>query len=211
MVHALFDQLDANGSELVFFDINRLSGLEPFIDPAAATLLSRLTDASPRRYGRTLVTNADRDSLEVVERSIRPNGTDIATRPLGLAWPPEMFSLAHIALPFTLDDDVYGRNPRSSSLDVVRLGTLSPRGERSVLTVPLDTLMRVSCNPFFPYLADRLTAWTDAAETEVATSPYAHTAFTARSSWGVVNGFDSSGAPVSRIRSCASAPRCSPT
>jgi hypothetical protein len=45
----------------------------------------------------------------------------------------------------------------------VRLGTLSPRGERAVLTVPIDTLMRVSCNPFFPYLAERLTAWTDAA------------------------------------------------
>ena len=39
VVHALFDQLDGNGSELVVFDINRLSGLEPFIEPSAATLL----------------------------------------------------------------------------------------------------------------------------------------------------------------------------
>jgi alpha-beta hydrolase superfamily lysophospholipase len=161
VVHALFDQLDANGSELVLFDINRLSGLGPFIDPAAATTLSRLTDLSPRHYGRSLVTNASQDSLEVVERSIRPDRAEIVTRPLGLAWPAEMFSLAHIALPFPVDDDVYGRNPRPSSFDVVRLGTLSPRGERAVLTVPLDTLMRVSCNPFFPYLAARLTAWTD--------------------------------------------------
>jgi hypothetical protein len=71
-----------------------------------------------------------------------------------------MFSVSHIALPFTLDDDVYGRTPRPSSFDVVRLGTLSPRGERAVLTVPVETLMRVSCNPFYPYLATRLTAWT---------------------------------------------------
>jgi len=28
-----------------------------------------------------------------------------------------------------------------------------------VLTVPLETLMRVSSNPFFPYLATRLTAF----------------------------------------------------
>jgi alpha-beta hydrolase superfamily lysophospholipase len=165
VIHALFDALDDNGSELVLFDINRLSGLEPFIDPAAATILSRLTDRSPRRYGRALVTNAGRDSLDVVERSIRPEATEILTRPLGLSWPPEMFSLAHIALPFTIDDDVYGRNPRPSSFDVVRLGTLSPRGERAVLTVPLDTLMRISCNPFFPYLAARVTAWTDAGAT----------------------------------------------
>jgi alpha-beta hydrolase superfamily lysophospholipase len=159
VVHALFDQLDDNGSELVLFDINRLSGMEPFIEPASAAILSGLTDASPRRYGRALVTNAGRDSLEVVERSIRPDRTEIAARPLGLAWPPGMFSLSHIALPFTLDDDVYGANPRPSSFDVVRLGTLSPRGERAVLTVPLDTLMRASCNPFFPYLAARVTAW----------------------------------------------------
>jgi alpha-beta hydrolase superfamily lysophospholipase len=165
VVHALFDQLDANGSELVMFDINRLSGLAPFIEPTAATLLSRLTDASPRRYGRTLITNADRNSLDVVERSIRAGAAEIATRPLGLSWPAEMFSLAHIALPFAMDDEVYGQTPRPSSGDIVRLGTLSPRGERAVLTVPLDTLMRVSCNPFFPYLAARVTGLAAGSQT----------------------------------------------
>ena len=78
---------------------------------------------------------------------------------------PRCSRSSHIALPFAIDDDVYGRNPRPSSFDVVRLGTLSPRGERAVLTVPVDTLMRVSCNPFFPYLAARLTAWTDEGNT----------------------------------------------
>ena len=165
VVHALFDQLESNGSELVLFDINRLSGIEPFIDPAVATILSRLTDRAPRRYARSLVTNANPDLLDVVERSIHPNATEIVTQPLGLAWPPEMFSLAHIALPFTLEDDLYGRSPLPSSVDVVRLGTLSPRGERAVLTVPLETLMRVSSNPFFPYLAARLTAFVDEGKT----------------------------------------------
>ena len=84
-----------------------------------------------------------------------------------LAWPPDMYSLAHIALPFTLEDEVYGRHPRASASAVVRLGTLSPRGERAVLTVPMDTLMRVSCNPFFAYLAERLTAWADAAANHI--------------------------------------------
>ena len=165
VVHALFDQLESNGSELVLFDLNRLSGMEPFIDPAVATILSRLTDREPRRYARALVTNENQDSLEVVERSIPPGATEIVTRPLGLAWPPEMFSLAHIALPFTPDDDLYGRNPLPSSVDVVRLGTLSPRGERAVLTVPLETLMRVSSNPFFPYSSARLASWLDLGQT----------------------------------------------
>jgi hypothetical protein len=161
VVHALFDQLDGNGSELVVFDINRLSGLEPFIEPSAAALLSRLRDRSSRRYGRALVTNASRDSLEVVERSIAPNATEIATRPLGLSWPAEMFSLSHVALPFPIDDELYGRTPRQAPGDLIRLGILSPRGERAVLTVPVETLMRVSANPFFPYLAERVTRWTE--------------------------------------------------
>ena len=165
VVHALFDQLDGNGSELVLFDINRLSGMEPFIDPSAATILSRLTDLSPRRYGRSLVTNANHDSLDVVERSIRrgPDGDRHAAARARLAARDVLAGAHRPAVP--VDDDVYGRNPRPSSFDVVRLGTLSPRGERAVLTVPLDTLMRVSCNPFFPYLAARLTAWTDATTT----------------------------------------------
>jgi alpha-beta hydrolase superfamily lysophospholipase len=163
VVHALFDQLADNGSELVLFDINRLSGLEPFIRPDTARVLSRLTDLSPRRYRRALVTNAGRDSLDVVERSIASNSTEILSHALGLSWPGEMFSLSHVALPFPLDDEVYGRTPRPAAGDMVRLGTLSPRGERAVLTVPVDTLMRVSANPFFPYLAARVTAWTEAA------------------------------------------------
>jgi hypothetical protein len=160
VVQVLFDQFDRNGSELVLFDINRLSGMEPFIDPSAAAVLWRLTDRSPRRYARSLVTNRDRTSLDAVARSIGPDATAITTQPLGLAWPADLFSLSHVALPFPPDDDVYGRTARTSALDVVRLGALSPRGERAVLTVPLDTLMRVSCNPFFPYVAARLTAWT---------------------------------------------------
>ena len=31
----------------------------------------------------------------------------------------------------------------------------------AVLTVPAETLIRVSCNPFFPYLAARLASWRD--------------------------------------------------
>ena len=160
VVHAMFDQLEANGSELVLFDINRLSGMEPFIYPATAAVLSRLTDRSPRRYGRALVTNTDRESIQVVERSIRADQTEIVTRPLGLAWEPEMFSLSHIALPFPLDDEVYGRSPRPSSLDLVRWGH-SVRGVTRGADRSVETLMRVSSNPFFPYLAERLTAWTD--------------------------------------------------
>jgi len=40
------------------------------------------------------------------------------------------------------------------------LGAPASRGEREVLAVPSDELARLSANPFFPYLVERLEAVT---------------------------------------------------
>lgn len=159
VVHAFYDVIADARSELVLFDINRSSGLVPFIQPADAALVSRLTDASPRRYRRTLVTNRDPSSLEVGERTVAPGATTVEARPLGLAWPPDVYSLSHIAVPFPMSDPVYGREEGDNLPATIRLGLLSPRGERAVLSVPSDTLMRLTCNPFFPYLSARTAEW----------------------------------------------------
>jgi hypothetical protein len=37
-----------------------------------------------------------------------------------------------------------------------RLGLIAPRGEKGVLDVPLDQFLRLNCNPFFPYVAERI-------------------------------------------------------
>ena len=39
------------------------------------------------------------------------------------------------------------------------------------MTVPVETLMRVTSNPFFSYLAERLTAWTDPERRSKDSSP----------------------------------------
>jgi alpha-beta hydrolase superfamily lysophospholipase len=158
LVHRFYDVIGDDRSELILFDINRSSGLVPFIRPDDATLLSRLTDASPRRYRRTLVTNVDAASVEVAERTVAPGATTIDVRPLGLAWPRDVFSLSHVAIPFPLSDPVYGREEVAGLPRLIRIGVLSPRGERAVLTVPSDTLARLTCNPFFDYLSTRLHA-----------------------------------------------------
>jgi alpha-beta hydrolase superfamily lysophospholipase len=161
VVHALFDVIADERSELVLFDINRASGLAPFIQPGDAALLTRLTDRSPRRYRRTLVSNVDPASLDVAERSIAPGATAVATQPLGLSWPRDVYSLSHVAIPFPLTDPVYGREEvaGAGAPPIIRLGMLSPRGERAVFSVPSDTLMRLTCNPFFDYQEPRLLAW----------------------------------------------------
>ena len=159
VVHALYDVVADERSEIVLFDINRASGLVPFIRPGEATLLSRLTDRTARRYRRTLVTNVDAGSLEVGERSVAPGATTVDAHPLGLSWPRDVYSLSHVAIPFPLTDPVYGRDEAAGTPNVIRLGLLSPRGERAVFSVPSDTLMRLTCNPFFEYQHGRLLTW----------------------------------------------------
>ena len=159
IVHALYDVVADERSELVLFDINRSSGLVPFIRPSDAALVAQLADETPRKYRRTLITNADPSSLDVVERTAAPGTRTIVTRPLGLSWPRDVFSLSHVAIPFPMSDPVYGREDIEPSPGTIRLGLLSPRGERAVLTVPSDTLMRLTCNPFYSYLQERMAGW----------------------------------------------------
>jgi alpha-beta hydrolase superfamily lysophospholipase len=159
LVSRLYERLPANGSEIVLFDINRTSGLLPFIRPEDVTLLSRLTDRQPRPFARTLVTNASPDTRAVVARRVAAGAHVVAEDPLGLEWPPDVYSLSHVAIPFPVDDPLYGLDPTPNQYGTRRLGALSPRGERAVLTVPVDTLMRVMSNPFYPYLEQRLLEW----------------------------------------------------
>jgi hypothetical protein len=171
VVDGLYNQLPANGSALVLFDINRLARLDQFIQDADRSLMARLFERRPHSYRITIVTNAESNALEVSARDVSAGSTTPQDEPLGLSWPRDLFSLSHVALPFPEDDPVYGRLAQDSPRGPVALGLLSPRGERSVLTVPIDVLMRVSSNPFFPYLAKRVSEWVAVTETKPDSAP----------------------------------------
>ena len=79
-----------------------------------------------------------------------------AIRALDLAWPRGLFSLSHLALPFPVEDGLYGLAPDTHDNFGLRLGALAPRGESGVLVMSLDSLLRVTSNPFFPYLRERV-------------------------------------------------------
>ena len=171
VVYNLFDRLRGDQHELVVFDINRTAGLEPYIRPDDAAAVARLAAGAPRSYRRTLVTNVSADTLDVRTRTVPPGTTEIVDEPLGLRWPAQVFSLSHIALPFPPDDPVYGSELPAGAERSVSLGRLSPRGEKAVLTVPIDTLMRIGWNPFFPYLSSRIDSWAQAAVPATAATP----------------------------------------
>ena len=78
------------------------------------------------------------------------------TIPLGLSYPLDVFSLSHVALPFPTTDSLYGLNPDGSEDFGINLGAMASRGERGALILSLDSLLRVTSNPFFPYLIQRI-------------------------------------------------------
>lgn len=156
VVAGLYAHLPDNGSEIVLFDINRQSRLGPLLRPGAVEALERMLPAAPRRYRATVVTNADEESLDAEARTTQAGGTGEATSPLGLSWPREVFSLSHIALPFPVTDGLYGLTPDRADDFGARLGSVGVRGERGVLVDSLDSLTRLSSNPFFPYLLGRV-------------------------------------------------------
>jgi alpha-beta hydrolase superfamily lysophospholipase len=164
VVTRLYDQLPANGSELVLFDINRAGALEPLFTRAALGFRDSLGDGRVvRPWSVTVITNTRPDTLGVVEWRRQAGALEPTRRELDLAFPREVYSLSHIALPFPIDDPLYGLEPSLREDFGIRLGRLALRGERRALVVPVDQFARLGSNPFFPYLAERTREWSAAA------------------------------------------------
>ena len=128
----------------------------PLLRSASETVLSRILAPPPRKFRTVIITNASADTYKVVEQVTEAGATSEQTSELALAFPPGIFSLSHVALPFPMSDALYGMEPDKSEDFGVNLGAISPRGERGVLIVNLDALLRVSSNPFFPYVLERI-------------------------------------------------------
>lgn len=156
IVTAFYAQLPANGSELVLFDLNRAAKFGLLLRPAAETALSRLLDTPPRRFRTTIITNVNLDSEAVVEQVTEAGAVNENIRPLELSYPKEVYSLSHVALPFPITDGLYGLQPDPMENYGIQLGATATRGERNVLIVSLDSILRLSSNPFFPYMVARI-------------------------------------------------------
>nr|WP_169050478.1 alpha/beta hydrolase [Brenneria salicis]NMN92765.1 alpha-beta hydrolase superfamily lysophospholipase [Brenneria salicis ATCC 15712 = DSM 30166]RBP63742.1 alpha-beta hydrolase superfamily lysophospholipase [Brenneria salicis ATCC 15712 = DSM 30166]RLM31027.1 hypothetical protein BHG07_07435 [Brenneria salicis ATCC 15712 = DSM 30166] len=156
VITAFYDLLPANGSQLVLFDVNRTISFGLLLRDSANNAISHLLPPAPRRYDTTVITNASPDSAQAIAFDVAAGMTRESSRDLAIDYPPDVYSLSHIALPFPDSDSLYGRfsqNPHEFGLP---LGMIAARGERSALVVDLDTLLRLSSNPFFPYLIQRI-------------------------------------------------------
>lgn len=160
VVDNLLSRLPTDRNELVLFDINRNEAIKSTLlvnDPGPLT--RRLLDDNTLPFSVTFITNEDPHSRKVVARHKPPFSTTLSEPDeLGLEWPRGVVSLSHVALPIAFDDPIYGQNP-SYDDSVVFLGDLGMKGERGLLKIPADWLLRLRYNPFYPYLEARVLRW----------------------------------------------------
>jgi len=157
LVKGLFERLPKGDRELVLFDINRMAEAEPIMKSDPAGVIQALRENPDPTFTLSLVTNENDRSRMVVSRSKRPGEAGVTESDLGLAWPDDVYSLSHIALPFPPDDLLDGGRPVGRSPGI-RLGDVALRGERGVLQIPASDMLRLHWNPFYPYMEARVLA-----------------------------------------------------
>ena len=124
------------------------------------------------------MTNARPDDTAAVERRTIAGEVEAQTTALDQPYPPTIFSLSHIAMPFPMDDPLYGVEPTSNEYGV-NLGSIVARGERGALLLSMDGLYRLSANPFYPYMMKKIEANIGAPATPVPAKALALPASTA--------------------------------
>jgi hypothetical protein len=151
-------RLPARGHELFVFDINRYEKMEGLIAPGPLADLERLRAAVDLPFRITLVANRDRESRAVAAYTREAGAREVTVKELPYEWPANIFSVGHVALPFPVDDPVYGLTPPSRTQPQFNLGAIASKGESGALIVGLGTFARLRCNPFFDVIRSNVVA-----------------------------------------------------
>jgi hypothetical protein len=160
LITVLFDRLKPGGpSELMLFDINRVARLNNLLNLSFEREIRPKLLRTDLPFNLTLVTNAESDSLAV--KALTRAGGSLTELALNEAWPKEVFSLSHVAVPIPPSDPIYG-TAEATATSGLPLGSFSARGEQGALMFSDSMLVRQRHNPFFAFMADRVVTWLDA-------------------------------------------------
>ena len=147
LIDRLMKRLAPNGHKLVLFDINRLAADMAILRNTHRQTVEELMSRQ-LPFTVALVTNKTATGNAVEIREKPAGGTTVTLTPTDLTWPPGVYSLSHVALPFPVTDPIYGLQPHTG----FSLGRLEPRGETGLLTIPVSNLLRLRSNPFYDIL-----------------------------------------------------------
>ncbi len=160
VIDRLLLRLASNGHELVLFDINRLAAKSILLQSDPRPLTDRLIADADLPFTVTLVTNENTETSKVVARMKKPHSGDITSESLYFNWPRGYISLSHIALPFPSNDPLYGMTDPGDPKTIF-LGQQPIQGERGLLVLSSDWLLRVRHNPFYGFLEKRVIEWVE--------------------------------------------------
>lgn len=140
---------------LVVFDVNQQVLAQGLIKDSGGIFKARILEKKALPFGVELVTNTTptQNNIRLVFKKAGQAGT--TWKPLPFSWPKEIYSLSHVALPFSPDDPIYG-NAQLNQAGYIMLGNISVRGEKNVFVIPEQNMMRLRHNPFFPFLKNRI-------------------------------------------------------
>ena len=168
LVSNLFERLPAipsqgdgaqhNTHQLVLYDINSYADIESLMVENPSAWIDSMRERLNHTFMLTLVSNKDEADESMIAASRLPESSTVEVCDTGLAWPKEVYSLSHVALPFPPDDPVYGGDAAGPSPGV-KLGSLALRGERKVLQIPASDMLRLRYNPFYSYQEQRILAF----------------------------------------------------
>jgi len=80
-----------------------------------------------------------------------------------MSWAQGVLSLSHVALPFAPDDPLYGKFPPEGRNQLF-LGQAAIRGERRIMKISSDWLLRLRYKPFYFVMESRILDWVAAAD-----------------------------------------------
>ena len=151
----LYNRLLNPANELVLFDINHETGIDGLLTAKPMAQIQPMIGDVRHRYVFTLVTNENSMSRRVVVHRGKGTLPAESSDPLAWQWPAGVHSLSHIALPFPVDDPLYGVSDDVASPGIA-LSKITLHGERGVINIPASEMLRLKYNPFYPYLEQRV-------------------------------------------------------
>ncbi|MHC4525982.1 MAG: alpha/beta hydrolase [Planctomycetota bacterium] len=154
-VLAFYEKLSPNGHELIVFDTNRSASLQDLMKTPPLKSFNE-SRTSKTGYRLDIITNENPDSKQVVIKTKEESGSISNDVPLNMSWPDGIYSLSHLAILIPIDDPLYGTNPQKGPYSHIQLGNINTRGERNVLRISENDLMRLRCNPFWEYVKKRI-------------------------------------------------------
>ncbi len=159
VISRLLGRLPENGNELVLFDINRRAVMSILLVSDPGPLTNRVMRDASLPFAITLIANASSDSIAMVSKYKPPFSPEVtATEALDQEWPRGVISLSHVALPFAPEDPLYGAY-RPDDRNKLFLGQAEIRGERGLMKISSDWLLRIRYNPFYAVLEQRVLDW----------------------------------------------------